>query len=377
MRRSSHSSQSRSSPRRLAAGALLAAASLTLSVTGCRSRTEFSAPIPLDETFQVELAGGPERERYEEAARYSAETGGAAVLVLRGRTILFEDYRHGYTAESPLHIFSGTKSFSGILAACAVADGALDLDELASETLTELREDPQAARVTVRQLLNFTSGWRRNFLRVTWDALHVEQRVADKYADTLALGTETEPGSVYRYGPEHLTVFGALLKRKVGDPLTYLERRVFGPIGLRTAGWIRDPAGNPMLPFGAWTSAREWGKFGALLLAEGRWNEQVVVPAELLTACREGSEAMPAYGLTFWLNQPVPERLKDGLIPGLKHKAGRGPLIWAEGPRDLYAAAGHQGNRCYVIPSRGLVVVRLGFAERGFDDAEFLRRALD
>ena len=51
-----------------------------------------------------------------------------------------------------------------------------------------------------------------------------------------------------------------------------------------------------------------------------------------------------------------------------------GPIIWNDGPDDLVAAAGHNDQRLYVIPSKDLVIVRLGNGHRRFKDAELLRR---
>lgn len=52
-------------------------------------------------------------------------------------------------------------------------------------------------------------------------------------------------------------------------------------------------------------------------------------------------------------------------------------MIYADGPSDLFMAAGGSGQRLYVIPARELVVVRVGRADPTWNDAEFLARLLD
>lgn len=350
-------------------------AALALLLAGCRARATFDTPVPPDDTFARAAPTAAEAERFARAARYSAAEDGLALLVLRGDRLLFADFPNGNRPETPHHIFSGTKSFSGVMVMAAVADGLLDLDERVAETLPELRGDPRKERITVRQLLDFTSGWEGTF-RFTWDALHVPQRIDDKYAEALALDVDHAPGQRYRYGGAHQQVLGAFLTRKLGeDPIAYLRRRVTDRIGMRIGGWLRDPAGNPMLPFGAWLTAHEWAKFGVFLLQGGRWGDEQIIPAELLAQCYQGSAAMPAYGLTFWLNRPVPDGLVPDLLPSLRDPARRGAAILPGGPADLVTAAGHHGNRCYVIPSRNLVIVRLGNGN-GLEDERLLRLLL-
>lgn len=360
--------------------ALAAIGLYCVSIAACRSLEVFDKPIPLDQSFRILEASSVRAVGYRLAAHYSAARGGKAVLVIEGDAIAFEEYQNGHSATAPSHIFSGTKTFAGVLAVAAVADGRLSLDELVADTIHEFREDPCKAKITVRHLLQFTSGLRQDFWRLTYDGLFPSrrQRVRNRYAHAISLPCVTDPGAAYSYGSVHLMVFGELIRRKLGEsPLGYLRRRVFEPIGLRYAGWLSDSAGNPALPYGAWTSAREWAKFGMLLRDLGRFGSASIVPRAPMSELLRGSEAMPAYGLSVWLNQRVPAARRPSLIPQLRGPAEDGPVLYPDGPADLFAAAGHNGNRLYILPSRGLVIVRLGSRERGYSDRAFLSRVLD
>src|SRR5437588_403487 len=92
------------------------------------------------------------------AADYSRSRRGFALLVLQNDRVIFEDYENGSKPDEAHKIYSGTKSFWAVAAMCAVADGILKLDESATDTLAEWRDDPQKSRITIRQLLNFTAG---------------------------------------------------------------------------------------------------------------------------------------------------------------------------------------------------------------------------
>lgn len=342
-----------------------------LLLTACRATTTFTTPIPLDGSMRTDTPTEAALIRYEAAAAYSRDRDGLAVLVIEGDAIVYETYDNGNDGEIPHHIFSGTKTFACLLAASAIADGVLDLDELAADTLPQLADDPRKKKIRARHLLNFTSGLDQSFRNLTFDALKTPQRVESRYAYAMGLDMKSEPGAQFSYGSSHHAVFGALMKAKLGkDPLTYLQGKVLDPIGFRYAGWIRDANSDPTFAFGAWTTAREWAKVGYLLRDSGQFNDQPILQESALELCRQGSDAMPAYGLSMWLNAPVthPEHLPD--IRALDQRGGR--LLLDRAPDDLFVAAGHNNNRLYVIPSMDLIIVRLGDGHRDYYDAEFL-----
>lgn len=313
---------------------------------------------------------------FERAAAYSESLGGFAVLVKHGGAVLFERYRPGEAAGMPHPLASGTKSFWGVAAAAAVKDGLLDLDELACDTLGEWKGDPRKSRITVRHLLSLTAGLEPASREL--DGF----RTADKFAAALDVPAIAEPGEGFRYGPASYCAFGELLRRKLAagapagaraeDPLAYLKRRVLDPIGLELGGWTRDRAGNPGMASGARLSAREWAKFGQLLLDGGSAGGQQLVDAAALAQCFRGSAAFPRYGLTFWLGPPSARTAAPAAAGGARA---------ADLPA-LYLAAGLGAQLLYVVPAERLVVVRQGpvggaRAAGEFDHAAFLRPILE
>src|SRR3989440_11824494 len=105
-------------------------------------------------------------------------------------------------------IFSGTKSFWGIAALCAVRDGLIKLDDHVADTITEWKSDPRKSQITIRQVLNQTDGIE--------DApfLH-RQSLRDRNAMAIQLSLLMPPGSRFIYGPSHLQIFAELLRRKL------------------------------------------------------------------------------------------------------------------------------------------------------------------
>src|SRR5215813_1812178 len=74
---------------------------------------------------------------FRAAAEYAAARRGVSLLVIRPHgEVLFEDYPNAGGPDKGWELASGTKSFTGIIAAAAVQDGLLRLDEPAADTIT-------------------------------------------------------------------------------------------------------------------------------------------------------------------------------------------------------------------------------------------------
>jgi CubicO group peptidase (beta-lactamase class C family) len=296
------------------------------------------------------------------AARYSALHAGDAVLVFQHDSVVFEQYQNGWKAEAPHPLASGTKAFGCVLAALASGDKLLNLDQPTPQI------DPQIAQIlgatTVRQLLNLTSGLS-----------------ADENGNLIRV---SPPGQRFAYGGVSFLVFNQLLASKVpdGDVVAYLKRRIFTPLGITS---VTMQPGN--LASGAALTARDWGRFGELLLDRGRApNGRQLVPAAGLAECGKGSDANPYYGMGVWLNPApldrgpaphAPPSLRSGRRLGVtvQRADSTDRIISAPDlPHDLLLAAGTGGQRLYILPSQGLVVVRFGHnTGPDFKDDQFLR----
>jgi CubicO group peptidase (beta-lactamase class C family) len=292
------------------------------------------------------------------AAHYSADHSGDAVLVFHHDSLVLEQYQNGYDGRTPHPLASGTKTFACALAALAQGDGLLTLDEPVARTLTEFAADSLTRRITIRQLLNLTSGLE-----------------PDSTGSGLSLASR--PGQRFAYGGTSFAVFSAVLSRKLRgeDLLAYLTRRLFVPLGVEVGPWQRDAAGVPGLASGAALTARAWGEAGVLLFHRGRWHGRQLLAANALAQCGQGSAANPWYGLGLWLNPAEPTRPPP---PGIERAGPKDRVIQAPDlPHDLWLAAGTGGQRLYILPSAGLVVVRFGHnTGPDYRDDVFLRMLL-
>lgn len=301
------------------------------------------------------------------AAAYSAARRGVSLLVMQRGRVLFEDYPNQGGAERGWELASGTKSFTGVIAAAAVQDRLLALDEPAAETLSEWRGDPRKSRITIKDLLCLESGM---------DAGGIGR--PPTYADAITTPVSHAPGVHFEYGPAPFQTFGEIMRRKLtrdADPVAYLQRRVFDPLRIYPTDWTRGRDRMPFMPQGAHLTARAWANFGDLARDGGRG----LVDAHALAQCFTPSRANPGYGMSWWL-------LRPGLIPPSPRSgvtAIDAARIAELGSVSMAAGAGDQ--RLYLMPERGLVIARQanrilrGLRARGddsWDDATFLRLLL-
>src|ERR1700730_9672556 len=308
------------------------------------------------------------------AAGYSEKNTGFSMLVMQNGKTVFEHYANGGGAEMRCKIFSGTKSFWGIAALCAVRDGLIKLDDRVADTITEWKNDPRRSQIAIRELLNQTDGIE--------PAPHLHSdSIRDRDAVAIQLPLVAAPGAAFAYGPSHLQIFNELLRRKLNGKSTtsYISENILSPLGLTSLEFKKDGRGNPLPASGFELTAREWARFGELVLGRGNYHGKQIVPSSLLAQAFIGSSANPSYGLTFWLNRQSPNAREIDYEKELDLKWQRarwgGICFCRAAPPDMVVALGSNYERMFVIPSLNAIIVRQGWSAK-FSDAYFLRLVL-
>lgn len=275
----------------------------------------------------------------------------ALVVLHRGR-ILAERYRPPFGPHTPQISWSQGKSITAALVGVLVARGELDMDARAPVAEWQERGDPRRA-ITPTHLLRMSSGLdftnmglggdetrtreNEHFL-IYFDAVHAFDHAVDQ-------PLEVPPGTRWAYRNSDPLTLGRIVRETVeaggGRYLTFPQRALFDRIGIRDAVLETDPWGNFILTGYDFMSAMDWARFGLLHLWDGVWEDERILPegwVDLVTTPAPADESR-GYGGLFWLN--------------------RGGA-WDRLPPDAYWAAGFMGQNTVVIPSRDLVVVRLG-----------------
>jgi CubicO group peptidase (beta-lactamase class C family) len=146
---------------------------------------------------------------------------------------------------------------------------------------------------------------------------------------------------------------------------------------MRSALIESDPYGNFIGTSFGWATARDWARFGLLYLNDGMWEGGRVLPDGWVAYTRTPAPAakLKHYGALFWLNAGAkefanvdPEKKEDKNAPPF-------PRI----PADAYFAMGHDGQVVAILPSREMVVVRMGLSRSSetWNYEEFLGSILE
>lgn len=329
------------------------------------SRRASAAPV-------VELTRGPVPGLDEAALQATvaeAFAGGTthAVVVVVDDRIVAERYAPGIDRDTPLPGWSAAKSIFNALTGILVASGTLDLDEAG---LFERWSGDRRREVTVAQLLRMTSGidFDEDYANPWSDAMRMLFR-SDSAADAaLTHPLRHAPGTSFSYTGASTNLLSRLIRDRIGDDQAYHRfpyEALFTPIGMQVAVLETDAAGTFVGSSFALASARGWARLGLLYLHDGVWAGRRILPRGWVRAStREGpAQSGAGYGAHFWLR-----------VPDSLHGSGQTQIAAA----DAYHAAGFDGQLVTVVPSRRLVLVRLGLSrgDAGWDHVGFTNAVL-
>jgi hypothetical protein len=282
----------------------------------------------------------------------------AVVVVYRGQ-IVAERYAEGLGPGTGFPGWSMTKSVGNALVGALVLRGRLNLD--ASGLFPEWRGDDDARRViTLRHLMWMSDGLaHEESYAPSGGATKLLFGAADIAATAAATPLRRAPGSAWYYSSAAANLIAQVVRDSVGgtleDYLSFPRRALFDPIGMRSAVMEPDATGLFVTSSFMYATARDWARFGLLYLRDGVWAGERILPEGWVAYSTTPAPAAPLgeYGAQWWLNAGAPDDSTRRPFPEL--------------PRELYRAAGFEGQTIAIVPSRDLVVVRLGLSRP--DDA--------
>ena len=306
----------------------------------------------------------------EAAARFSDRYRGEAVIVVHNGAVVCEHYRDS-GPDDAWELASGTKSFTAAMAAAAVEDGLLTLDELVSDTLTEWQDDERLSQITIRQVLSLVSG------------IHVVPDRYVSYANAVNSRARHDPGTRFAYGPRPFAVFGEVMRRKLEaegtdmSPADYFRSRVLIPINADVASWSHFE-GDPLLSEGVEITPMRWARFGYLVSQGGELGGTRLLDADATAAMFE-QRFIRMYGMGWWVHHQEVE--PQGQRRSARRDIESAPASFPT----VFAAEGSGDQRLYILPDFDLVVVRMTRGVRihrelqgnvGFSGQLFLRALL-
>jgi CubicO group peptidase (beta-lactamase class C family) len=283
----------------------------------------------------------------EEAARYAGDHGAQALIISRHDHIVFERYWHGSSFSTLID--AGT--FTPLLAALATGHALSHRqigwpDEPVGILLPEWASDPRGA-ITVRNLLQSSSG-----LAPAGPADDPYDLAGSLRRRPLA----APPGSQRREQPADPQLLALALAQATHQRYaSFLSQTIWRPIGAADAWlWLDRPGGSPHADCCLISRQGDWIRIGELLLRDGNYRGDELMRPGWIAVMRSPAKGDPDFGMFLHIaNRPAPGRETYAA-------------------RDVFAAGGQDGNRLWVVPSMGIVVLRTGSAaqkDAGWDDA--------
>ncbi len=266
------------------------------------------------------------------------------LLMIKNDSIVSEKYWDGYSDSSLSGSFSMAKSITSLLIGVAIKEGKIkSVQEPVGDFLPEFKEG-EKAKLKIIDLLTMSSGsnWDESYinpLSVTAELYYG----ADAYKTATGVKIVKQPGSIHEYKSGDTQLLGLLLEKATGSSLSnYAAQKLWQPLGAaHPALWSTDhEAGNEKAYCCFNSNTRDFARIGKLMLDSGKWKGVPIIDSDYyarsITPCGitdNTGKACDYYGYQWWID---PE-----------HK-------------EIFYARGILGQYIIVIPSKKIIIVRLG-----------------
>jgi CubicO group peptidase (beta-lactamase class C family) len=164
-------------------------------------------------------------------------------------------------------------------------------------------------------------------------------------------------GATFSYSTGASVMLARFWQNAVGDEaasLAWPRHALFDPLGMQSAVLEADESGTLTGASYLYATARDWARFGQFLLQDGVWNGRRILPEGFVSMmCEPTAASDGVYGKgEVWLEGPG-DKKGGGVARGV--------------PADAYWLQGHDGQTVAVVPSRRMVVVRMGLTPAWLD----------
>lgn len=279
------------------------------------------------------------------------------VAVVYDNALIAEKYLERYDLYTEFHGWSMTKSITSAMVGILTGDGRMDVKAVVD--IPEWKNDGWG-ETTLENLLYMNSGlkWVENYFTIS-EATIMLMQSDDMYKYTVGMTSEHAPGSIWKYSSGDANLISGLIRRAVGKDELYHQlpyTRLMHRIGMLNTLIETDAAGNFVSSSYSYGTTRDWARFGMLYLNDGVFAGDTILPPGWVNYTRQPApNSNETYAAAFWLQEPKPlNELSDV-------------------PDDIFFADGFLGQRIYIMPSKKLVVVRMGYSMKNFSVNDFIR----
>ena len=283
----------------------------------------------------------------DDLSDFLEQSNSRAFIILKDGKIAFEQYYgqnltgdRDFDQSTNWYWASAAKTLTAFLIGLAQEEALLDINDASNLYLDEGWTDLELTdedQITIWHQLTMSSG--------------LDDGVADRDCtdpDCLQYLAPAGTRWAYHNGP-YTRLDGVLEGAFNGTFDSFFESRLKDKIGM-DGFWTYS--GYNHLYF---STPRSMARFGLLMLNEGIWDETPIMEdgvylRDMITTSQDINHS---YGYLWWLNGK-----SSYMLPGLQ-LSFPGSLS-PNAPDDMYAAMGKNGQLINVVPSQGLVVIRMG-----------------
>ncbi|HEX8314867.1 MAG TPA: serine hydrolase [Flavisolibacter sp.] len=264
-----------------------------------------------------------------------------AFLILKNGKIVAEKYFGTFAADSNWYWASAGKTMTGFLVGIAQREGLLNINNKTSQYLgTGWTSLPLAKEnmITIRHQLTMTTG------------LDDDVRPDNDCTLPACLQYKADAGTRWAYHNAPYTILEKVVESATGSTYNnYFQQKVRDKIGMNGL-WIKTGFNNVY-----YSTPRSMARFGLLLLNKGRWGATTVLSdtGYFNAQINSSQNINSSYGFLTWLNGK-----SSYMLPTLQ--ASFTGSLTPNAPADMYAALGKNDQKIYVVPSLGVVVIRMG-----------------
>jgi CubicO group peptidase (beta-lactamase class C family) len=275
-----------------------------------------------------------------------------AFMVLYKGVPVAEAYKPGFNPKTRFLSWSVAKSFTNGLIGSLVRDGKADIYKPAA--IDDWKND-ERSKITLNDLMQMQSGlkWNEDYgSRSDVNLMLFDE--ADMAHYTIKKPLEHKAGTFWYYSSGSANIVSELAGKLFPDRQSlyrYMQEAFLEKTGIYDAVFETDPSGDFIGSSYFYATARDYARFGLFYLNDGIFNGERVLPEGWVKYTTTPATASGGqYGSLFWLN-----RSKD----------------YPSAPVDMFSCQGHDGQMIFMIPSKQLVVVVLGFSHKPDNGLDF------
>ncbi len=261
------------------------------------------------------------------------------IILVNGK-IVMENYFNGHDASQPWYWASAGKTLTSTVTGIAEQEGYLNINNKVSDYIgTGWTSAPLAKEnlITCKNLLSMNSGLN--------DALGDDVAPAN-------LQYVADAGTRWAYHNVYVKLQDVVSQATGQTWTNYFNTKLRDKLGMTGGSWVNTSDGLRTY----WSTTRNMARFGLMALNKGKWNGNQVINETYFNAATNTSQTInQGYGYLWWLNGKATYHLPQSQLQF------NGSII-PSAPNDMFMALGKNDQKIYVIPSKKMVVIRMGDA---------------